>query len=253
MAKNASYPPQKLSSRPLYDQAIEALEIIIAHDYQPGDKLPSEEELAKQLGISRGTMRQALGNLESEGVIARRHGAGTFVTAMAKGHVRRGMELVEGFRSLAANAGVAQERTAWSVDSVTATDELAEELQVERGAPLVRVQLIANINRTPFAYLDSYISTSYVAADELRGYQEGTLIDYLAEQGRVKLSHTNTDIFPVVAEQEIAARLGVPVGKPLLHLQETFFIENGQPIFRSLNYYAPDSMNFHIIRRVIQR
>src|SRR5512134_3555627 len=96
----------KIDSRPLYDQAIDALNrFIVQGGYKPGDKLPGEAELSKHLGISRPTLREAMGSLECQGVITRRHGVGTFVTAPVRGAIQGGLEQLESLYSLAANAG----------------------------------------------------------------------------------------------------------------------------------------------------
>lgn len=54
--------------------------------HQPGDRLPPERDLAQQFGGARGTIRAALDRLESQGLITRRVGSGTFVTEAARGH-----------------------------------------------------------------------------------------------------------------------------------------------------------------------
>ncbi|MCD4699045.1 MAG: winged helix-turn-helix domain-containing protein, partial [Phycisphaerae bacterium] len=65
----------KPDSRPLYDRAIDAvIRFIEQGDLQSGEKLPAEGAFARQLGISRPTLRQAMGHFESKGVITRRHG-----------------------------------------------------------------------------------------------------------------------------------------------------------------------------------
>lgn len=246
--------PLKLDTRPLYDRAIEALnEFIERGEYKPGDRLPSEEELAKQLGISRPTLREALGNLESSGVIVRRHGVGTFVASPARGNLQGGLEQLESLRSLAAQAGVNEERADWVVDTIFASDELASRLELERGAPLVYVQMTAKAEGCLFAYFKSYIPANYVDVGDLQGYSEGSLLDYLTERDELKISYTYSDLYAVAADQELAGRLEVAEGTPLLHLVELYYTETGQPVTVSLNYFVTDRLNFHILRRVIRR
>ncbi|MCZ7568343.1 MAG: GntR family transcriptional regulator [Ardenticatenaceae bacterium] len=244
----------KLDPRPLYNRAIEALnEFIEQGQYKPGDRLPAEGDLAKQLGISRPTLREALGNLETGGVIVRRHGVGTFVAAPARGHLQSGLEQLESLRSLAARTGVNEERADWIVDMVVATGEMAGVLDLEPGAALVRVQMTAKEEGYLFAYLDSYIPAHFVDGDDLSGYEEGSLLDYLIERDELKISYTHTDLHAVAVDRELADRLGVLEGKPLLHLAETYYSETGQPIALTLNYFVTGLLNFHIVRRVVRR
>ena len=246
--------PLKLDSRPLYDRAVEALnEFIEQGQYKSGDRLPSEEELARQLGISRPTLREALGNLEVYGVITRRHGVGTFVAAPAQGPIQGGLEQVESLRFLAAKTGVKIERAEWVVEVVIAIDELASQLKLKPGAPLIHVQMTAKQADCLFAYLDSYILDAYVDVDHLRAYAEGSLLDYLIKHGEPKISYTHTNLYAIAADQAVAAWLGILEGMPLLHLAEIFYTETGQPVALSLNYFITDRLKFHIVRRVTRR
>ncbi|MGQ9767650.1 MAG: GntR family transcriptional regulator, partial [Anaerolineae bacterium] len=69
----------RANPRPLYAQASAMLkELLHSGNYMPGARLPSEHALSEQLGISRPTLREALHQLEEEGLIVRRHGVGTF-------------------------------------------------------------------------------------------------------------------------------------------------------------------------------
>jgi len=85
--------------RPLYVQAIDALtNMIETGQLKTGAQLPPEDELAKRLGISRSTLREALGHLESHGLIARRQGIGTFVSIPTGPGFFGGLQRLEPFR-----------------------------------------------------------------------------------------------------------------------------------------------------------
>jgi GntR family transcriptional regulator len=244
----------KLESRPLYDRAIGALELFIEKgQYKPGDKLPSEEALAKQLGVSRTTVREALGNLEAQGVIRRRHGVGTFVTAPTRRHLRGGLDDLESLRSLAERAGINEKLVEWVVAPFSATDKIAGKLEVEPDAPLVRAQATAASDRCLFAYLDNYISEQYIDLNDLKRFKKGTLLDYLVEHDEVRISYTFTNIYCVKADTPVASRLQVPENEPVLHLEEVFYSESGKPVVLALNYFLTDNFNFHIVRCVVRR
>ena len=66
--------------QPLYDQLVDLLREKIENDMEPGDLLPSERELSERYGLSRTTVRLALKELETLGLISRKHGKGTFVS-----------------------------------------------------------------------------------------------------------------------------------------------------------------------------
>ena len=245
----------KPDNRPLYDQAIEALNQFIEQgQYKPGDRLPAEGQLAKQLGISRPTLREAFGTLEAYGVIERRHGVGTFVAAPAQGIIQGGLEQLVSLRSLAANAGIKEQREAWEIDTVAATDDIAGKLSLTSGDPVLRIQMTVRAEDGRFfAYMDSHISETYVDIADLKAYQAGSLLDYLIERGEPRLSYTRTHLYSVAADETTATWLKISTGKPLLLLAETFYSETGEPIVATQNYFLTDRLNFYIVRRVVRR
>jgi GntR family transcriptional regulator len=91
----------KVDKTPLYLQARQyLLSLVEDGTFQPGEQLPSEADLAVQLGISRPTLREALHNLEQEGLIVRRHGVGTFVSRRTL-VLESGLEVLESLESQA--------------------------------------------------------------------------------------------------------------------------------------------------------
>jgi GntR family transcriptional regulator len=243
--------PIKRDSRPLYDQAIGAINTLIENGrFQPGDRLPPEDELAVRLGISRSTLREALSHLESHGIVIRRHGVGTFVAAPAGAMLAAGLEKLESLRSLAARVGLNEDRAAWEIDRLPATEARAAALAIQPGSPVVRVQMTAAVEGRLFAYLDAHVPDHFVNLDELAAYPKGSLLDYLTERGQVSLAYTRSEVFAVEAGKRVAPRLRVPPRTPLLHLAETYYTDVGQPVAQSLNYFMTDCFSFHIVRRV---
>ena len=245
----------RIDSRPLYDQAYDALNRLIeTGQYKPGDKLPAEGELARQLGISRPTLREAFGNLETRGVIERRHGVGTFVTAPAQGTIHGGMEELVSLRTLAGNAGLGIERVDWVIENVKASDKVAGLLDLEAGTSLIHVQMTAKAveNGCFIAYMDSTISPKYIDLVGLRNYKEGSLLDYLIDYGEPNLSYTFTNVYAVDCDENVAGWLRTVEGSAVQLFEETYFSDTGQPIVYEKNYFvtALDCLDFHIVRRV---
>lgn len=243
----------KLDTRSSFDRAVEALLALIETDrYGPGDKLPSEEALAQQLGISRSTLREAIRSLESRGVIVRRRGIGTFIAALAPGHFQGGLEHLESVRSLAALQGHTFERLEWEVSLVQATEILAETLEKNPGDTLIRSEMIAAFDNEVFAYMDGFTPNRLVDVDDLRAFERGSLLDYLTEEGLLNLSYTRTAVFAVQADERVGPRLGVPQGTALLKLREVYHLDSGQPVVLYENYFVTNVFNFHIYRRVLK-
>jgi len=250
---SAAYRTLKSDNRPLYDQAVEALNRFIDEgSYKPGDRLPAEGELARQLGISRPTLREAFGTLENNGVIERRHGVGTFVTSPPQGVIRGGLEQLVSLRALVDNAGFRSSCADWVVGPVPAPLPVAEKLLLEPDSPVLRVQMTSRTeDDTYIAYMESYIPQGLLDEGELRTYNRGSMLNFLLERGEPRLSYTHTFLHSVAATADLAGWLHIPEGSPLQLLEETYHTDEGSPVMHEYNYFNGGRLNFHIIRRIV--
>src|SRR3990172_10320873 len=89
---------------------------------EPGERLPTEPKLAEMLGVSRATLREAMRTFETQGLIQRRQGVGTFVVRPV-GVMETGLELLESIESLAARAGLSVQLGAYEVEPRAAPDD----------------------------------------------------------------------------------------------------------------------------------
>jgi GntR family transcriptional regulator len=249
---NATRRSLRVDTRPLYAKTVEVLyEMIEEGAFQAGQPLPSEEELRRQLGVSRSTLREAVSHLEKDGLIIRRHGIGTFVTGLAAGQLRGGLERLQSFRVLAALSNQPVALIDKRLSRVPADAVTAETLHLPLGSELLRVQVVEGVGGCQTAYLDSLIPPQLVDLEALRAV-EGSLLDYLVEHTEMPLSHTRSEVYAIDAVGEVAQQLGVPEGKSLLHLVETLFNESNEPIMVTHNYFITDCFGFYITRRVIR-
>jgi GntR family transcriptional regulator len=109
------------------------LDLVEKGAYQPGEQLPSEKELAAQLGISRSTLREALLNLEQDGVVVRKHGVGTFVAPGYEHRLDTGLERLESILELAGRQKLRVSVGNLKVEQAPADSDLASRLQVAPG------------------------------------------------------------------------------------------------------------------------
>jgi GntR family transcriptional regulator len=239
----------KLDSRPLYVQAVEALKLLVSEEpYLPGDRLPPEGELADLLGISRTTLRMAMGHLELEGVVVRRQGVGTFVAENSV-KIREGMESLTSLQALAGAAGLRSETSTRDVRLVPASNEWAETLGVVPGSTLSQVQCTISIEGRPVAFMRTLAPTTWASPDELET-AIGSLLEFLIAQNDPAPNHTLSKIHTVPADPFLADQLKVPEGEALLYLIETYFTQAGDPIALSHNYFVSDRFGFYISRQI---
>ena len=252
MMENKSNPLAVRDRRPLYIQAIEAItERIESGELEPGSQLPPEDVLASSLGISRSTLREALGHLETHGLIARRQGIGTFVTIPSGPGFFGGLERLEPFQYLAQAAGVKHSPVHKTISRVEANEEIASILNTKPGSALVRIQTIEAIDDIRCMYFDDYFIDTNGLENVLQGF-ESSVLTYMFEVCNPPLSHTRSEIFAIAANDDIAGKLDIPVGKPVFNMIETYFASNGKILGVGYIYFVTDRFRFYVTRRAVQ-
>ncbi|NPV77804.1 MAG: GntR family transcriptional regulator [Anaerolineae bacterium] len=248
-------PNLKQDPRPLYVQVSDALsELILSHAYSPGEKLPSEEELSIQLGVSRPTLRVAIGYLESQGLLERRRGIGTFIAHPREKQIdAEGLEEIETICEIAERTGLSYERVDWHIQRVLADEKFADLLKVAVNSPIIYVRYAFKLSGKLYAFFESWVPEAYVDIKALEAYPKKGLLDYLWECCREKFSYTQTNVYAKVADETISQWVGIPEGTPLLHMEEFFILDNGQPFVYNLKYFDTSIMHFYMSRRFSDR
>jgi GntR family transcriptional regulator len=225
------------------------LDLIEDGAYQPGEQLPSEKELASQLGISRATLREALLNLEQEGVVVRRHGVGTFVAPGYEHRLESGLERLESILDLANRQQMEVKVGDLDVQQKPADLSLAEMLKVSPGTPLTCVCRIIMVDRRPVAYMADYVLSAVLSPADVDGTFSGSVLDLLRRKQERHVAQAIANIVAVNAEPALAHRLKVKPEQALLLLEEIVFDDEGVAVEFSRNYFIPDYFQFHVVRR----
>jgi DNA-binding GntR family transcriptional regulator len=189
--------------------------------------------------------------LESHGLISRRQGIGTFVSIPTGPGFFGGLQRLEPFRDLAESAGVEHSGVEKSVDVVQASVELAKVLNTEPGLELVRVQTIEAIDGVRCMYFDDYFINTGGLYEKLSESKDSVLT-YMFDECDPPLSHTRSEIFAIEATEEIAKKLTLNVGKPVFHMEETYFATTGEILGVGFIYFVTDNFRFYITRRAVR-
>ena len=236
--------------QPLYWRAIDTLKQLLADGvYVPGDWLPPEDVLAEQLGISRSTLREAVSNLETEGLVVRRQGMGTYVARRPEADVLGGLERLVSLRALAQAAGSHAEVVEREFGVEPANAECAAKLQVEASTSLYHLRTTWEIGAQRAAYLDTYMDSRLADRDALVT-SDLTLLEYLLEYSSLVPSHAYSVVNSVAAAPDVAQRLQVAENSPLLLLVELFYFDASRPVVLGFNYFVTSRLTYHIVRRM---
>ena len=223
------------------------LSALIAHT-PAGQRLVSEPELAKQLGVSRATLREAMRTFETQGLIRRRQGSGTFVVGKVQA-LDSGLEVLESLETMARRLGLEVSVSDLSIEPIASDDELAAALNVSSGAPLTRVRRVVRADNRPVAYLVDTLPVKVLRFEDLPADFHGSVLDFLLGRGD-SVTSSRANVSAIGATAEVARALEIQRGDVLLHFYSQLFDNNGKIVDYSLSYFIPGYFHFHILRRV---
>jgi len=216
------------SAIPLYSQVRERLRERIADGtYAPQARLPSESEIGTLLGVSRITVRQALGDLQKEGVIVKVPGKGTFVA-----ETRPSQELarLEGFGEAMSRKGYRIVNRVVKHTQVQASPLVAARLRVAPGAPVTEIHRVRWLDREPVSFEITYLPPAI--GERLRGENlaERDIFLILETDYGITLGHADIQIGAVNAEHALAEALRVEPGAALLRIERLTWTADGMPL-----------------------
>ena len=213
-----------------------------------GTRLPSEPDLAKQLGVSRATLREAMRAFETQGLIRRRQGAGTFVVGVVP-VIDSGLEVLESLDTMARRMKLKISVSDLRVEKLFADQETADALNVSLAAHLTRIRRVMQADGRPVAYLVDTLPEDVLRADDIPETFTGSVLDYLLGRGDT-ISASRANVTAIDATADVAKALEIQRGDVLLHFSSQLYTTAGKIVDHTLSYFIPGYFHFHIVRRV---
>lgn len=233
---------------PFYVQIRESLKDQINQGVlSTGQKLPSEDELAADYGVSRMTVRQGLTSLIDDGLLYRRHGLGTFVsnTDVERDH-RRLTNFFESCRRLGkeASAEVVQ------FETIPANELVAKALHITTGDLVVRIVTLRTIDGKPVTLHDAQLSVALFPQLQTANPQELRLesrhVWELIEDYGYKLSHVTERLEAQPADKNLAEILDINETSPVLYGARVIYATDGTPLSYADCYNRGDKVSLTV-------
>jgi GntR family transcriptional regulator len=235
--------------RPLYLQAVEAIQhLVAARGLRPGDRLPSEVELATLFGVGRSTIREAMGHLELARVVERRRGVGTVLIG-ADSPAAVGLETLESLESLAARQGWRCATRNLHIGPARADEEQARRLQVEPGTAVSIITRTKTRDGVPIAEMVSVVPERIVPFPALALEFETSITELMTRRHSPPVRLARAEVTAVASEPGLAGRLRLRPGDPVLLLDELFLGEGEVVLAWNLLYFVPRSIRLEVVRR----
>jgi GntR family transcriptional regulator len=208
-----------------------------------GDSVDSERDLAKIHQVSLMTARHALATLEREGIVERRRGIGTFVSA-PKIHFNKLMSYTEQMasRSLAAGSKILFARI------INDEQEIAARLALPPNTGIIKLERIRHTSDQPFALETCYFSSADFPSLLSAPLQRESLFKILERDYQVELGYADEEIDATAADSRTAELLAVARGEPLLRIRQLIFSSAGKPVMYVLAFYRADRHKLSIRR-----
>jgi len=232
---------------PLYYQIKQLLRAEIERGtYQPGDRLPSEAELVQRYEVSRITVHQAMTELESEGIVDRRTGKGTYV---AERPIEQDLIRLTDFVEDMKLAGLSPSSRVLSVVHEKAETEVAEALHLSAGEDVIRIDRLRLANEQPIAYDTTWLPLRFGLLISEADLAHETIYDVLETRYTIPIEHGTFHITAAAATSEQAQFLHIASGTGLLLIQRLSYTTGDVPVSVQNRYYRTDRVSYRVTLR----
>lgn len=230
------------SHLPLHVQVENLLrEMIKDPAYQNGKLLPKEVDLAKRLGISRNTIRQATNKLVHENLLDRKKGVGTKVIQPS---VSTKLDNWFSFSKEMHKKGIDFKNYKIEVSWVNADDEIAAALQIKKSTRILKLERLKGYEEGPFVYFVSYFHprVGMTGNEDFNGY----LYDILEKDYHTVPSISKEEISAMLADSKLSKILDMKAGEAILFRKRLVCDPGDRPIEYNLGYYRADKFKYTI-------
>jgi GntR family transcriptional regulator len=235
-----------VSDIPLYAKISRILKEEIASGfYKVGDLLPSEEELERRFGASRTTIRNALGELEREGLVLRRRGKGTIVQ---EPKAAQNMNVISSFTETLREKGVQVGTGIVTIELIPAPPKVLAALGLEKSEKVYLVQRTRLANGVPIAFMTNYLLARVVPGLEGKkeALREVGLYQLLEEEYGLVLKRAVETIEAYLSGPLEADILQIPEKVPLFHTVRITYLEDGTPFEMVISIIRADKYEYKV-------
>lgn len=218
-------------------------------DTKSGEQLPSEPDLAKHMGVSRATLREAMRTFETRGLLQRKQGVGTFVIHPTN-VFESGLENLVSLETIADQIDLQVILGELEVNCSNADQQIAKKMNLEPGEEILKVSRVIMAEGRPIAYLIDTLPSDILSPEEMEENFKGSVLDLLIEQNDPTLASSRCDISAIGATSKIARAMDIQRHDPLLVFTSKLYSVRGRIIDFSYSYFLPGYFRFHIVRRI---
>lgn len=213
-----------------------------------GDRLPSEERLTEQFGVSRPALREALRGLEQDGILRTEHGRGRFVMAGAALQVERPITTFESVTDMLEGYGYKTTTRLLSVKSLAASEDLAEGLRCPLGTPVVQIERLRSKAGRPILYSLDYVPAEIAGQAAIDLDWATSVVQTLRRRGLGPIAST-ARVSATTLPDKAKSTWNIPDFGAALLVTETCFTVDGIAVLFAKDYHHGKYFSFSFARR----
>jgi GntR family transcriptional regulator len=210
-------------------------------DLKVGDQLATEDSLIARFGVSRITVRRAVQNLVSRGLVEIRRGKGTFVAAPK---ITQDLKELSGFVEDMHALGRKPTARVISKEIVTADAAVAGQLALTKGERVVRIRRVRLADGIPLSYDETYLPLEIGKKIITNNLKAEPIFSLLERKYDVPLIEAEYKLDAVAADTEVAAALKVEQRSPIFRIERTSYSTGSRPVDYERLYYRGDLVRF---------
>ena len=218
---------------------------ILGGVYVPGELLSTERQIAEEFEVSRITARQALNQLREQGLVTRRRGQGTYVSEALPESARQAPVEFSGFLDdLLTQADHAETRELEWDSTAAAPPDVYQALDLPEGTPILRIDRVRARRGQPYAIVRNWIPPTIADRLDVERLWDTSFLRLLETDIGVRVTESIEDIRASTADEDLAERLGIGIGSPLLAIERVSYAEGGDIVEYVITWYAADRYHF---------
>ena len=228
---------------PVYVQISKALRRDIQNFYKAGDILPSESDLAARYNVNRHTLRRAVDELITDGLVQRQHGKGVFVLAPSIDYqIGPQTRFTENLETL----GISTKSRVIRKQIIPAQGGVANRLQLTSGTEVIFLETLRTVEDKPFCLISHFLPLQ-LFRQVMANYDGGSLHEFLQHQCDTRVRRSESLISAVLPESDDARLLSMPRHMPVLRVKSVNVnIRNQHPVEYVVTRFRGDAAQLSI-------
>ena len=239
---------------PIYYQIKQAIKNwIISKEFNPGDKIPSENELADKFGVSRLTIRQAISQLSQEGFLISKRGEGTFVTNNENLINSFSLEFTGFMDDLFYQISKSKTKSV-KITRMIVPKLIKEKLELNKDEEeVVQFKRVRFLKDKSFAYTINYLPIEIGTKITEEELYKKPLLRIIEQDFGIPFTEAFQTIEASFADKEVAEQLGIPSGSPILFVERIMYTKRRKPVELVQSSYRGDLYKYIVRLKNIKK